>query len=193
MFEEAQQSWLRVFEHGDDATRINHRLLLKTHGSEFARREYPEARRVNVASNLARTLLLGPKPTNAELAAGSKRLVVPSTEIAVFEELNFLYRENAGGSITDAINACTLEVLVNGETPKGLDKFTLNNWKRGESGIAMGALALGIILPPQATLRIYFKGEGAGGDAMDLHVSPTIRFEPLWLMKAAGLVLQRSP
>lgn len=193
MFQDAQQSWIEVFRDGDAPLRVNHRLLLKAHGSEFAHRRVYEPRRVNVASNLAETTLLAADVTAAQVTAGSRKLVVPTDEVLILEELNYNYRENGGGTVTSDMDAGTLELLINGQADYRLPKFTLNNFARGDNGLKFGTLALGWILPPRALLSLKFAGGGAGGDAMDVYCSLTFRHEPLWLMQAAGLVLQGNP
>lgn len=193
MFQDAQQSWIEVFRDGDAALKVNHRLLLKAHGSEFAYRRVYEPRREAVASDLAETTLLGADVTAAQLSAGSRKLLVPNHEVLVVEELNYKLEEASGGTVTSDMEAGTLEVLVNGQTDARLPKFTLGNYARGANGLNFGTLALGWILPPRALLSIKYAGGGAGGDSLNLYLSLTVRHEPLWLMQAAGLVLQGNP
>lgn len=192
MFDKSQSEWLQLFSHPEPSVRLQHRLLLLQNGSEFSERRVYDPRRLAVASDLAETVLLGAKPTAAEITAGSRVIQIPSSQVAIIEELNYFYRESSDGALTSDINGCTLELQVGSETTARLPKFTLDAYHRGATGLLFGTYPLGLILQPGKLPTLKFKGNGGGGDSMDVRVSVTVRFEPKWLMQAAGLILQNS-
>lgn len=194
MFEEAKRDWLDVFQNGSPMERIQQRLLLKATGSEFAVKRVYEPKRIGQTTAPATTaglVILGAEP--ADESAGDKKLIVPKNSVAELVELNYYYREAAGGALTSNINASTLELVVGPEAQADFPKFQLQDFHRGQAdnGLMFGALPLGIAVPPERPIALKLTG-GGGSDSMDVRVSVVVRFEPLWLYKAAGLVRQRD-
>lgn len=189
MFEQAKSDWLGALGDPNPSVRIQHRLLLKAHGSEFSYRRVFDPKQVAVSSGLARTLILGP----AVSATGAVQLVIPDGYVAFLEEVAYHYQEASGGSLGSNIPASQLELQVGNEALSRFPSFRLDAFhKASVDGLMFGTLPLGIVVERGQDVKLYLTG-GGGSDSMTVRVSLTVRFEPLWLAKAAGLVLQSEP
>ncbi|MCW8134721.1 MAG: hypothetical protein KIT75_03510 [Planctomycetota bacterium] len=191
MFEQAKADWLAALADPSPVARINQRLLLKAHGSEFGYRRVYEPAQIGVSSGLSRTEILGPAVAET---SGKKRLLVPNGFAAVIEEINYHYREASGGSLGSNIPASVLELQLGGEVLSRFPAWRLDAFHKGAGGdgLMFGAIPLSVWLENGKAVQLYLTG-GGGSDSMDVRVSLTVRFEPLWLMQAAGLVNQHEP
>lgn len=181
MYDQLREKWLKAL--GDPLLGPQQALLLQETGSPWGWREPLQPRVVNHATDGATTELAGASP-----AATGRALTVPTQEVLIVEQLDYWYREAAGGSLTTAINSATLELLVDGKGDRRLPKFTLDYFARGDAALRFGKLPLGWVIPRGKQVTLKLVPSGTAGGNFDLYVDLLVRREPLWLMQAAGLL-----
>lgn len=181
-----RDQWLKLLS--DPVLGVQTRLMLRDVGSEFAVRQVLDCKRESHATNGAAATLIGPAVSVSDQAAGSRKLVVPAGEVLILEELNYWYQEDAGGSLTAAINGCKLKLLLGKEQLPELPEFTLADYHRGDASLRFGAIPLRRWVSSQEDVTLTFTPSGTAGGLLDLYVSLSVRKEPRWLMEAALLV-----
>jgi len=187
MFAKQQQDWLQVL--ADPVMGPVLRLQLLANGSEFKQRRVLDAKRLAFATDAAAAVtLIGRDVTDAEVAAGSRRLRCPEQQVIVLEQLNYWYEEVAGGALTAGIDGCKLALTVNGEQLGHFPEFALSDYHRGGSALRFGALPLGIPLGTEEAAALILTPSAAVGEELNLYVSLLVRLEPRWLFAAAGIV-----
>lgn len=186
-FDQLKQKWLQAL--ADPMQGPAQTLLLTETKSPWGWRESLQPSVINHATDGAAVNLIGP----AASGSGNRKLTVPSQEVLIIEQLDYWYREAAGGDLTAAINGATLQLLINGKGDRRLPKFALDYFARGDAVLKFGKLPLGWVVPVNAKVALNMVPSGTAGGNFDLYVDLLIRREPLWLMEAAGLVQPSRP
>ncbi len=174
--------WAETFKSGSPIDRIVARSILRNQGSEFADAVIIEAPVEGQSTNTATAVtLIGPT------SSATRQLEAMESEAWVLSELNYWYQEASGGTITAAIHAATLKLLIGGKLYRRYPPFALNRFARGDGALRFGALKLNIIVPAKADVQLIMTPPNTGASSFNLYTSLMLRAEPRELMVLAGL------
>lgn len=182
---ERKQRWIDRL--ADPELGLQHAVMLQDVGSEFKRYATREGRRVGIATDAAEAVLIGDVAASL-VTLGSRRLVVPTGLCMKVEQLNYYYREAAGGTLTEAINAAQIILKTGGKQVQELPGFRLDEFDVGDSALRFGAIPVGLWVTPERQLSVTLKPSGTAGGSFDCRVSLVLRFEPREIAQAAGLI-----
>jgi len=172
----------------DPALGIDRAVMLQDVGSEFKRYLTLEPRRLALAADGATTPLIAVKPSAAQIALGTRQLVIPRGMAAKLEQVNYYFAPADEVDPADVAGSM-IRPLFGGDAAPELPPFRLDEFDMGASSLRFGPLPVGIWIVPERQFTLDVVAQDSDGDPeFELRLDLIFRLEPRALVEAAGLL-----